>query len=224
MTSRSAKTPENGEKLPATEVAAKGVVSYQRVSTKGQDFPRQKRARDKWLAKHPEYELLTTKRDLMSGRKKNRFEWFINDPKKFPPGTVLLVEDIDRFSRMEVEDGNRELLGNFDRGLAIAVCPYEDDEFSDWERLGVITSLNRGGKKIFEELERARRESERKRERRVDARDRKYEAIREGNLNAAFKPRGKSKTAKDVPVLGGSGPQGQRRPRQVRAKRTLAAD
>ena len=55
-----------------------GVVSYQRVSTKGQDFPQQKRARDKWLAKHPEYELLMMKEDLMSGRKKNRFDWFIN--------------------------------------------------------------------------------------------------------------------------------------------------
>ena len=29
--------------------------------------------------------------------------------------------------------------------------------------------------------------------------DRKYEAIREGNLNAAFKPRGKSKTARKFP-------------------------
>ena len=34
-------------------MAAQGVVSYQRVSTKGQDFPRQNRARDKWLAQAP---------------------------------------------------------------------------------------------------------------------------------------------------------------------------
>lgn len=196
MASRSAQTPKKEAKVPDDKpgqesvpiTSMKGAVSYQRVSTKGQDFPRQKRARDKWLAKHPEYELLTTKRDLMSGRKKNRFEWFIHDPKKFPPGTVLLVEDINRFSRMEVEDGIRELLGIFVRGLAIAVCPYEDDEFSDWESLGVITSLNRGGKKIFEELERARRESERKRERRVDARDRKYEAIREATSTRRLSP------------------------------------
>ena len=80
MASRSDKTPENGEKLPANKVAAKVVVSYQRVSTKGQDFPRQKRARDKWLANHPEYVLLETKAVHTSGRKKNRFEWFINSP------------------------------------------------------------------------------------------------------------------------------------------------
>ena len=98
MASRSDKAPENGKKLPATKVAARGVVSYQRVSTKGQEFPRQKQARDQWLAKHPEYELLTTKRDLMSGRKEYRFVWLIDDRAQFPVGTVLLVEDIDRFS------------------------------------------------------------------------------------------------------------------------------
>ena len=107
-------------------MAAKGVVSYQRVSTKGQEFPRHKQARDQWLAKHPEYELLTTKRDLMSGRKENRFAWLIDDPKKFPADTVLLVKDIDRFSRMEVEQGIRQLFAMFDRGLGIAVCPYFD--------------------------------------------------------------------------------------------------
>ena len=78
----------------------KGAVSYQRVSTAGQDFPRQKRARDKWLAKHPEYELLETKAVHTSGRKKNRFDWLINDPVKYPAGKVLLIEDIDQFSRM----------------------------------------------------------------------------------------------------------------------------
>ena len=199
MTSRSAKTPENGEKLPATEVAAKGVVSYQRVSTKGQDFPRQKRARDKWLAKHPEYELLETMAVHTSGRKKNCFDWLINDPVKYPAGTVLLVEDIDRFSRMEVEQGIRQLFAMFDRGLGIAVCPYFDDD-NFWDRVGVITDFNgEGGEQIHRELKRARRESERKRERRCEARDRKYAAIREGNLTAAFKPRGKSKTGKTFP-------------------------
>ena len=63
----------------------------------------------------------------------------------------------------------------------------------------IITSLNRGGQEIVRELERAYRESERKRERRLGAVDKKYEAIREGNLNAAFKPRGKSKSAKSFP-------------------------
>ena len=80
-------------------------MSYQRVSTPEQDHYRQKQARDKWLSAHPEYELLDTHKTEISGRKKNRFEWFIDDPVKYPPGTVLLVEVIDRFSRMEVEDG-----------------------------------------------------------------------------------------------------------------------
>lgn len=71
-------------------------------------FPRQKKARDQWLANHPEFELIDTRQDEMSGRKKDRFKWFIENPAKYPPGTVLLVEDIDRFSRMEVEDGIRE--------------------------------------------------------------------------------------------------------------------
>ena len=85
-----------------------------------------------------------------------------------------MVEDIDRFSRMEVEDGIRQLLAIFDRALAIAVCLYEDDEFSNWVRLGGITSLNKGGREVSAALERARQESERKRQRRIDARHRKY--------------------------------------------------
>ena len=63
-----------------------------------------------------------------SGRKRNRFDWFINGG--YAPGTVLLVEDIVRFSRMEVDAGICELLAIFDKGLAIAVCPYEDDDYS----------------------------------------------------------------------------------------------
>ena len=122
--------------------------------------------------------LLETKAAHTSGRKKNRF---------------------DCFRRMEVEDGIRELLAMFNSGLAIAVCPYEDDRYSDWERLGVITSFNKGGKDVFAALERARQECERKRQRRIDARDRKYEAVQEGRLNDAFKPRGKSKTGETFP-------------------------
>lgn len=182
-------------KVPANKL----VVSYQRVSTPEQKHSRQKRARDQWLANHPEFELIETHQVEMSGRKKDRFKWFIKNNKKYPPGTVLLVEDIDRFSRMEVEDGIRELFEIFDAGKAIAVCPYEDDQYSFWSRLGIITSLNKGGQEIVRELERARRESERKRERRLGAVDDKWDAIREGNLSKAFKPRGKSKSAKDYP-------------------------
>ena len=183
-------------KLPANKLA----VSYQRVSTKGQVFPRQKKARDQWLANHPEFELIDTRQDEMSGRKKDRFNWFIKNPAKYPPGTVLLVEDIDRFSRMEVEDGIKELFAIFKAGLGIAVCPYEDDEDSVWNRIGIITNLNRDAAEVIvRELNRARRESERKRERRLGAVDEKWEAIREGNLSKAFKPRGKSKSAKSFP-------------------------
>ena len=183
--------------------AKKLAISYQRVSTTAQTeetksgLARQKRARDNWLAANPEFTLEDTVEVAISGRKRNRFDWFINGG--YAPGTVLLVEDIDRFSRMEVDAGIRELLAIFDKGLAIAVCPYEDDDYSVWNRLGIITDLNRGGQEIVRELDRAHRESERKRERRLGAVDRKYEAIREGNLNAAFKPRGKSKTARTFP-------------------------
>ena len=185
------------------EPAKKLAISYQRVSTTSQTeetksgLARQKRARDQWLAAHPEYQLEDTIEVAISGRKKNRFDWFINGG--YPPGTVLLVEDIDRLSRMEVDAGIRELLAIFDKGLAIAVCPYEDDEYSVWNQLEVIADFNRGGEEIVRELQRARRESERKRERRLGAVDKKYEAIREGNLNEAFKPRGKSKTARSFP-------------------------
>ena len=149
------------------------------------------------MAANPEYKLHETKSVAISGRKRGRFDWFING--NYPPGTVLLVEDIDRFSRMEVESGIRELLAIFDAGLAIAVCPYENDEESIWPRLGIITSLNKGGEEIVRELNRARRESDRKRERTLGAIDEKWAAIRAGNLSAAFKPRGKSKSARDYP-------------------------
>ncbi len=96
-------TQKKEVKLPANKLA----VLYQRVSTPEQDHSRQKRARDKWLANHPEFTLLDTKQVKLSGRKKNRFQWFIKNPAKYPPGTVLLVEEIDRFSRMEVVDGIR---------------------------------------------------------------------------------------------------------------------
>ena len=199
MPPRAAQTPANKTKLPAHKLA----VSYQRVSTAAQTnetksgLARQQRARDSWLAANPEYKLHETKSVAISGRKRGRFDWFING--NYPPGTVLLVEDIDRFSRMEVESGIRELLAIFDAGLAIAVCPYENNEHSQWGVLGIITSLNKGGRQIIDALDMARRESDRKRERTLGAIDDKWAAIRAGNLSAAFKPRGKSKSARDYP-------------------------
>jgi hypothetical protein len=147
---------------------------------------------------NPDYTLHTTRSVAISGRKCGRFDWFSNGY-YIPPDTILLVEDIDRFSRMEVEGGVRELLANFDAGLAIAVCPYDNEEESIWSHLDIITSQNKGGKKIVGELQSERRESDRKRERRLGAVDEQWEAIRAGNLSAAFKPRGKSKSARDNP-------------------------
>ena len=197
MNSALDQAPTEGLKLPATKLA----VSYQRVSTPDeQDHYRQKQARDKWLAAHPDYELLDTHKTEISGRRNNRFEWFIKDSVKYPPGTVLLVEDIDRFSRMEVEDGIRELFAMFDRGLGIAVCTYYDGETTAfWDRVGVITDFNgEGGEAIHRELKRARRESERKRERRLGGYEKKWDAIAEGKLSEAFLPR-TSRGAKDYP-------------------------
>lgn len=195
MGTPSTETQKKEVKLPANKLA----VSYQRVSTPEQDHSRQKKARDNWLADHPEYTLLNTKKVWISGRKKGRFNWFTKNPAKYPPGTVLLVEDIDRFSRMEVDDGIRELTAIFDAGLGIAICPYEDDKDSVWNRIGIIKDWNKDAQEIVRELDRARRESERKRERRLGAVDEKWLAIREGNLSKAFKPRGKSKSAKSFP-------------------------
>ena len=192
MPSRSAQTPKNEGKLPALKLA----VSYQRVSTKGQEHDRQKQARDRWLAKNPEYTLLHTETVHISGRKKNRFDWLIDNPDTYPAGTVLLVEDIDRFSRMNVTASLEELIALWKRGIGIAVCPYEDDPLSIWNRLGVITDLDNGGDVIVSELQRARRESDTKRARSIGARDKKWTAIREGNLSAAFQPRGKRQSVR----------------------------
>ena len=229
MASRSDKTPENGEKLPATKVAAKKLVSYQRVSTKdGRDKIRSGKAEAGQGSMAGEASLNTTarrtvERDLMSGRKKNRFDWFINGG--YAPGTVLLVEDIDRFSRMEVEDGDPRAAGDLRQRSGRCRLPIRGRRLQRLEPARHHHQPQpRRPRNRPPELEKSRRESERKRERRLGARDRKYEAIREGNLNAAFKPRGKSKTAQDVSVLGGVRPQGQRRPRRVRVQRALPID
>ena len=64
----------------------------------------------------PQIHTLRHRRTKVLRLKKNRFAWLIDDEEKYPLGKVLLVEDIDRFSCMEVEDGKRELLAIFDRG------------------------------------------------------------------------------------------------------------
>ena len=77
-------------------------VSYMRVSTQGQTTERQEESLKEWLAAHSAYELQDTKVDKQSGRNLNRLDWFINGG--YPHGTVLVVEDIDRFSRLGVTD------------------------------------------------------------------------------------------------------------------------
>ena len=61
--SDSVQIPPEGLKLLAQKLA----VSYQGVSTTDKDTTRQKCARDKWLASHPEYTLLDKEEQKFSG-------------------------------------------------------------------------------------------------------------------------------------------------------------
>ena len=131
-----------------------------RVSTQGQTTERQERALLEWMANHPEYELQDTKVDKQSGRNLNRLDWFING--KYPDGTVLVVEDVDRFSRLGVTDGVDLLFRLWRKGLTIAVVgdPFNGE---------VLKDLDDKGEEIIRELKRARRESDRKRDRSEDS-------------------------------------------------------
>ena len=131
-----------------------------RVSTQGQTTERQERALEEWMANHPEYELQDTKVDKQSGRNLNRLDWFING--KYPDGTVLVVEDVDRFSRLGVTDGVDLLFRLWRKGLTIAVVgdPFNGE---------VLKDLDDKGEEIIRELKRARRESDRKRDRSEDS-------------------------------------------------------
>ena len=163
-------------------------VSYMRVSTQGQTTERQERALQEWMADHPEYELQDKRVDRQSGRNLNRLDWFING--KYPDGTVLIVEDIDRFSRLGVTDGVDLLFRLWKKGLTIAVVgdPFNGD---------VLKNLDDKGEEIIRELKRARRESDRKRDKSNDAVRVSREQIRQGKFThpkCLFKPRdGKKK-------------------------------
>ena len=163
-------------------------VSYMRVSTQGQTTERQERALEEWMADHPEYELQDRKVDKRSGRDLNRLDWFINGG--YPLGTVLVVEDVDRFSRLGVTDGVDLLFDLWRKGLTIAVVgdPFYGE---------VLRDLDDKGEEIIRELKRARRESDRKRDKSNDAVRVSREQIRQGkftHVKCLFKPRdGKKK-------------------------------
>ena len=163
-------------------------VSYMRVSTQGQTTERQERALEEWMADHPEYELQDRKVDKRSGRDLNRLDWFING--EYPLGTVLVVEDVDRFSRLGVTDGVDLLFDLWRKGLTIAVVgdPFYGE---------VLRDLDDKGEEIIRELKRARRESDRKRDKSNDAVRVSREQIRQGkftHVKCLFKPRdGKKK-------------------------------
>ena len=114
-----------------------------RVSTQGQTTERQERALEEWMANHPKYELQDTKVDKQSGRNLNRLDWFING--KYPDGTVLVVEDVDRFSRLGVTDGVDLLFRLWRKGLTIAVVgdPFNGEVLKDLDDKGeeIILSL-----------------------------------------------------------------------------------
>ena len=144
-----------------------------RVSTQGQTTERQERALEEWMADHPEYELQDRRVDKQSGRNLNRLDWFINGG--YPNGTVLVVEDIDRFSRLGVTDGVDLLFELWRAGLTIAVvgAPFEGE---------VIKDLDKKGEEIIRELNRARRESDRKRDKSNDAVRVNRELIKQGKF------------------------------------------
>ena len=154
-----------------------------RVSTQGQTTERQEHSLKEWMAEHPEYELQDTKVDKQSGRNLNRLDWFINGG--YPNGTVLVVEDIDRFSRLGVTDGVDLLFELWRAGLTIAVvgAPFDGE---------VLKDLDKKGEEIIRELNRARRESDRKRDKSNDAVRVNRELIKQGKFThpkCFFKPR-----------------------------------
>mgnify|MGYP000385428923 CR=1 FL=1 len=135
------------------------------------------------MADHPEYELQDRKVDKRSGRDLNRLDWFINGG--YPLGTVLVVEDVDRFSRLGVTDGVDLLFDLWRKGLTIAVVgdPFYGE---------VLRDLDDKGEEIIRELKRAGRESDRKRDKSNDAVRVSREQIRQGkftHVKCLFKPR-----------------------------------
>ena len=149
-----AKTSENS----SVEIGLKTAVSYKRVSTPDQKLYRQDVALREWLAAHPEYkeDVKAAVQEKKSGRLTGRLDWFLK--KGYPRGTVLVVENMDLFSRMQLDEGIDLLRTMFSRGYGFAICGRK------WEG-EILTTFNKRGKEIIDELLRARDESDRKKER-----------------------------------------------------------
>ena len=176
------KSPEKGDHA----VGTKWAVSYKRVSTKDQNLYRQDKALKDWLAAHPEYkeDVKAAVQKSESGRLTGRLDWFLK--KGYPRGTVLVVENMDRFSRMQLDEGIDLLRTMFSSGYGLAICGRK------WGG-EILTTFNKRGREIFDELQRARDESDRKKERADEAVERRRDNIRDGNLSGGFKKRGERK-------------------------------
>ena len=172
-----AKTSENS----SVGIGLKTAVSYKRVSTPDQKLYRQDLALREWLAEHPEYkeDVKAAVEEKKSGRLTGRLDWFLK--KGYPRGTVLVVENMDRFSRMQLDEGIDLLREMFSRGYGLAICGRK------WQG-EILTTFNERGKEIIDELLRARDESDRKKERADGAARERREHIRNGELSKAFKP------------------------------------
>ena len=177
------KTPKKSDQA----VGTKWAVSYKRVSTKDQKLYRQDKALKEWLADHPEYkeDVDAAVEDNKSGRLTGRLDWFLK--KGYPRGTVLVVENMDRFSRLQLDEGIDLLRTMFSRGYGLAICGRK------WGG-EILTTFNKRGKEIFDELQRARDESDGKKERADEAVEQRRDNIREGNLSGGFKKRGERKS------------------------------
>ena len=172
-----AKTSENS----FDAIGQKWAVSYKRVSTVNQKLYRQDQALKDWLAAHPEYkeDVEAGVEDWKTGRDANRLDWFLSAG--YPSGTVLLVEDMDRFSRMQIDEGIDLLRTMFSAGYGLAICG------EDWDG-EILTTFNKRGEQIVRELNRARRESDRKKERADGAARQRREYIRNGEFSKGFRP------------------------------------
>ena len=174
---------KNTQKIPEPP-AFRVAYGYMRVSSNGQTTERQEATLDSWLRAHSDYELKDLVVQHVSGRKKGRLDWFF----KTPTGSVLVVEDLDRFSRLSITDGVDLLHRIFKSGRFIAVCSHRvgnGDIIRNWNGRGVARSL-------IDEFDRAREESERKRERSNGAVRSAYEIFKEKNFahpKCPLKPR-----------------------------------
>ena len=113
--------------------------SYQRTSTSKQagadksGMDRQEQALTDWLASHPDYQLAEALVDagVSGGKGRNRTKGALarfiagGRDKTIPPGSVLVVESLSRFSREVATSTLRTLLNDvWGQGLGIAFCAY----------------------------------------------------------------------------------------------------